>query len=1137
VNAVGLDGLGVAGASRIRIGSSVAVVSTDGSGYELRGSAAVVLAWVVLEGRADRRRMSALLWPESDPAQARSNLRVLTHRINQRFGSELLVGTVHLEFDGSLAQFELQDADAVLAALAAGGAARCELLADAGVEAHAGEDLLAWLASARKRLKEVQLAQLGEALTEAFALARHARAAALARACVQLDPLSEHRHRRLMEVLARAGDRAAALSAYEDCKALFKQHLGVLPGEQTRMVQLRILQQQALGAAPGGQPFPGPDSEALTASSAAASHPLVEREAVLAQARAALEQGVHVVVLGEPGVGKTRLLRRLAAMTEGQTEHVALHAALEQEPYAALAQLLQAVQPRRRPCVGMAEQVELARLAPLAFAEVKPSETALSAPRLHAALRHWFARLGEAGVRVLVLDDVQYADAASQAAFSSLLESAAVAGERAPALLMAHRSAEVQAVLDDAVTQAQTQHRALRVELPRLSLSGVQALLASMGAAPRTDQAGALAQHLHKRTGGNPLFVIELARQALEQGEASGTADLQALLVARLQRCSATAQQVAAVAAVAPEHFTVELAAVVSEHTALALMPAWRELEQRGLFARQGLAHDLIQDAVLAALPRPILRVLHGQVAQYLEGQGMRGTSVLRHWWAAGDADRALPHAVHQLYNVSAAGLPTAQQELAMLDLLERASDEVLLAHLWCTAEVGESLSEFALDAIWRRVVALRERVDRLPGRSGAAAWIAFETARCCNFIDLSPKAAYELLEPVAARMPERGAERAFVEHKLAALAVGLTGMPHAHLRRAREALAGLPDVPSVNRVRRHNDHQSGIYVNPVEGIKTQAARWRNARQRQDMATVADASALIGRLQAFLGNVTRSMNHYARAARLTSAGGTDTRPFPDPLLVGKIALSAGHYALSHQLLTSVDGQTARLQRLIYLALLHLRMGNLRQAQEQLDQVNPEALREHFASQVVHGHARAELDRLEGNDPLPRLQQQLESAQAFGVSGVNLELLAWEITLHTQPLAERLAGANALLAQLRRHNVGGYKLAKPLLEIAEVCAEAEAPQWACAAAESARLLRRGCTNATLYLPEGLVRCARLIRRRDAHEANALVQVAQRWVRHALHRLPPGAEEGFRRHVVVNRLLLDGDDQAVYLQPLG
>jgi energy-coupling factor transporter ATP-binding protein EcfA2 len=1079
--------------------------------------------------------MSALLWPESDPVQARSNLRVLTHRINRRFGSELLVGTEYLELDASLAQVE-HDIDGVLAALAAGGAARCELLADAGVEAHAGDDLLAWLGSARQRLKQAQLARLGEALTEALARGLQARATVLARACVQLDPLSEHWHRRLMEVLVRAGDRAAALSAFEDCKALLKQRLGVLPSEKTRMVQLRVLQQQALGAAPGGQPLPGLDAEEPTTPSAAERRPLVEREAVLAQAQAALGQGVHVVVQGEPGVGKTRLLRLLAAIVEGQTEHVTMHAALEKEPFAALAQLLQEVQPQRRPSVGIAEQVELARLAPLAFADVKPSESALSAPRLHAALRHWFARLGDAGVRVLVLDDVQYADAASQAAFSCLLQSAPVAGDRSPALLMAHRSAEVDVVLDDAVTRAQTQRRAQRIDLPRLTLSGVQALLAAMDAAPRTGEPSVLARHLHKRTGGNPLFVIELARQALEQGKASGTADLQALLGARLQRCSATAQQVAAVAAVAAGDFTVELAAAVTAHTALALMPAWRELEQRGLFAGHGLAHDLIQDAVLAALPQPILRVLHGQVAQYLEGQGRQGAAVLRHWMAAGDADRALPHAAHQLYAVSSAGLPALQQELELLGLLERSSDAVLMSSLWLTAELDNNRGKAMPAETWHRLRALRQRVERLPRPASAATWIAYETARSHKVIDASRKSAYEVLAPVAAQMPQRGIQRAFVEYELAMLAVSLTGAPRVHLRRARSALTGLPDQPRVHRVRMQIDGLIGIFVDPVDGIRTQAARWRTGRQRSDLATVADACARMGYLQGVFGNASHSLNHYIRAARLHAGSSDDAERFPDPFSIGKVALNAGHYALSHQLLMAGDDRVAHQQRPVHLAVLYLRMGDLPQAAAQVGQITPEALREYFSTQIVSMHARAELDQLEGRDPVPALQRQCDQARALGFNGVNLDLMAWEIVLRTQPLAERLASADALLAELRRHNACGAKLAKTLLEIAEVRAEANVLQWECLAAEAARLYRRGCTNATLYLPEGLLRCARLIRRHDPREAGALVHVARRWVHHALRHLPPRAEEGFTRHVVVNRLLLGSDEQAVYLQPL-
>ena len=87
-----------------------------------------------------------------------------------------------------------------------------------------------------------------------------------------------------------------------------------------------------------------------------------------------------------------------------------------------------------------------------------------------------------------------------------------------------------------------------------------------------------------------------------------------------------------------------------------------------------------------------------------------------------------------------------------------------------------------------------------------------------------------------------------------------------------------------------------------------------------------------------------------------------------------------------------------------------------------------------------------------------------------------------------------------------------------------------------AAESARLLRRGCTNSMLHLPEGLLRCARLIGLRDAREAAALVQVARRWVDNALRRLPPGAEGGFTCNVAVNRLLLGDDERAIYLEPL-
>lgn len=246
MNASDFVGLNAPGLMRLSVGSSVLMSGSCGPDWAMRAKAAVVVARVALEGQADRRRMSAMLWPDSDACQVRSNLRVLIHRINQRFGGDMLLGKEQLALDGSLMQVETIEVESVLAALDAGGAERCELLSDAGLEPDAGEELQAWLSGARQRLRQAQLGRLTDALAQALAMGWNDRAAMLARACVQLDPLSEHRHMVLMDVLARAGDRAAALAAYEECKAVLMQQLGVLPGAQTRAAQLNILRDQAL---------------------------------------------------------------------------------------------------------------------------------------------------------------------------------------------------------------------------------------------------------------------------------------------------------------------------------------------------------------------------------------------------------------------------------------------------------------------------------------------------------------------------------------------------------------------------------------------------------------------------------------------------------------------------------------------------------------------------------------------------------------------------------------------------------------------------------------------------------------------------------------------------------------------------
>ena len=1119
-----------AGAARLSIGAAVCVHSGS-TKLELAGKAALLLAMAALEGPVERRRLALLLWPQSPEQQARNNLRTLVHRVNQRFGAELLVGAQRVGIDPAQATMLLPSTDALLIALDAGGPRACELLAQAGVEADLSEGLREWLDAARQRLRRQQLAGLSEALGVAMSsVMDQARATALARACVQLEPLSEHWHRQLMDTLARCGDRAAALAAYEDCKALLREQLGVLPDLLTRTVQLRLLQDEARNepavavAATAAAPV-AVATVALTPLGGAARYPLVEREAVLAEVLGALAQGQHVTLSGEAGVGKTRLLRQLAEhgnIAHSQIEQVSIRPGSRDEPYSALAQLLQELQPRRAPRIGVPEQVELARLAPLAFPEVQPSQAGLSAPRLHTALRHWAERLHEAGVQRLVLDDVHYADAASQGAFAALLVHPDGQAQAPLTLLLAHRTEEIDAVLTDALVASQVRHQARRVVLPRLTLQGVQTLLQAMHA----EQTEAQAARLLQRTGGNPLFLIELAEHGREQAE-QASLGLDALLRSRLALCSVAAQQLAAVAAVAAADFSVELAAAVTGQPPLALMPAWSELQQRGLFANNGLAHDLIRDAVLGALPAAIDRALHRQVAGHLEGLGENGVQVFRHLVLAQEYERALPHAVQHLHATTVAGLDTRQIEGELFDLLGRVSDAVLLDNLWLTA----NLKEILFDPNWAFLTSLVRRVERMPPTVAAVAgdWLSYERARLLAYRDAQMADAYAQLNDAAQRMREQGIERAWVECELAFLAMHLNGSwVHEHVMRAQAAVAGLPAKVEYNRLLMLIEYAASFCLSIVESLRSKRAAVHAARKRHDLGAIGVARDLMAGWclnKGLVGSAQRLFCIDARAA-LSHAELKGLQVGEFHLAVA--ALSTGrfdaalHFIDSEFLHEAIEDIETKVLR----TLIWLRLGQWPLAKAQTEAINLSMLDSsphHFLGYAI---AIRDIDLQAGLDPLPALGELVVRSREVGVSGVNQQLLEWLVAMRTLDPEARMAVGTLLIEHFRGERADARRRPLALLEVAETHAQAGSAGFRALALEAARELRRGRTSSMLYLPEGLVRCARLLEASDPAEAAALMHVARRWVRGALPHVPEFARASFVA-LPVNGLLLAAD----------
>ena len=197
-----------------------------------------LLAWLALHpGPMPRIRVAAVFWPDVLDSSARGSLRSAIWALRRALGPQahiLCVTPDHIALDASVpmevdvVEFERAVASGRLeeaAALVTG-----ELLPEFEDE---------WVLQARDELRAK-----AEAVQER--LARRAEqhddaAAALAwtRRQVQLDPLAEEPHRRLMQRLAAVGDRAAAVVVYTRLHDRLRRELQIEPSAGTRQAPRR----------------------------------------------------------------------------------------------------------------------------------------------------------------------------------------------------------------------------------------------------------------------------------------------------------------------------------------------------------------------------------------------------------------------------------------------------------------------------------------------------------------------------------------------------------------------------------------------------------------------------------------------------------------------------------------------------------------------------------------------------------------------------------------------------------------------------------------------------------------------------------------------------------------------------------
>jgi tetratricopeptide (TPR) repeat protein len=386
----------------------------------------------------------------------------------------------------------------------------------------------------------------------------------------------------------------------------------------------------------------------------------LEELAVLeaAQGRAANGEPAVVLVGGEAGVGKTRLVAELAGRCRVVGARVLVGGCLpvggDGLPHAPIVEALRPL-PAELGVGAVRELVgpswsELAHLLPSLGEPASGSAGRAAQARLFELLLGLLGRLGEQAPLILVVEDLHWADRSTRELLGFLVRN--LRAERL-LLVVTYRSDELHPDrLGPYLAELDRSGRVERLELARLDRAATVAQLTGiLDAAPAAE----LVEAVFVRSEGNPFFTEELVA-AVQAGSGGLPVTVRDLLRSRVKGLPERPRQVLEVAAVAGRQVSHRLLAAVAGLDERQLEGALRQaVAHQLLVARAGeggyrFRHALLWEVVDAGLLPGERARLHAGYAHALAKQPeLAGDSpavaaeLAAHWDAAGELVRALP--------------------------------------------------------------------------------------------------------------------------------------------------------------------------------------------------------------------------------------------------------------------------------------------------------------------------------------------------------------------------------------------------------------------------------------------------------------------------------------------------------------
>ena len=589
---------------RVRVLGGLAIEGVDQAALGSRKQRRLLARLAVARGAAvSVDELADDLWGAAQPASPRDQVAVLASRLR----SALPDGSISRHDAGYALLAQWSDVDALVE--------RSQEATRRAAEqrwATAAEAARAALALVRGPVLP-ELAETDWVLVEQEVVSRHTQqvrlvlaqaelavgdprlAADVARDALVASPYDEVALRLHLDACLAAHSPALGLATYAAVRARLADELGVDPTPQTRAAYERLLQAT-------GDEGPPPAPRDAPAGRGRELALVLRAIDTAARGRASL-----IVLTGEPGIGKTRLL--LAAGESGR--HLVVRASCDE---------LGRVLPLQPVLDGLAAVLRLRTHDELALLLADDGgllgpllglELALSTPGLpdggtgqlllQAAVVRLLERLAGAGAVVLLVDDAHLADAATVALLTGL----------------PRRASRVAAVLAARSGVGPTWPEGVVIELGPLDLDAVAEVVGSDRAAV-----------LHARSGGNPLLLSELAAR----GDDSLPDSLRAAFGAAADSAGRAGATLRAASVVGPD-LDLDVLSRVLQRPAVELLDDLEEGVRRRLLVERtsGFAfrHGLVREALAADVGPTRTALLHRETARALQARGTGDPLVL----------------------------------------------------------------------------------------------------------------------------------------------------------------------------------------------------------------------------------------------------------------------------------------------------------------------------------------------------------------------------------------------------------------------------------------------------------------------------------------------------------------------------